>query len=72
MSAANTGRERGGNNKGAESKCKVAAVTSSMDRHDLECITEDTTWGVVFDDIPIIRVGDLLSLKIIQIHCNFV
>ena len=60
------------NKEGGEYKCEEVVVTSVVDGYDLECITEDATWGVVLDDIPVISVSDLLSLLIIQIHCNFI
>ena len=47
-------------------------VTSAMNGYDLQCIAEDITWGVALNDIPVISVSNLLSLLIIQIHCNFI
>ena len=73
-SVSNPGANRGrcGNKEHAESKCEEVVVTSAVDGYDLEFITEDATWVVVFNNIPVISVGNLLSLLIIQIHYNFI
>ena len=55
-----------------ESKFKEAVVISVVDGYNLECIAKDVTWGVALSTIPVISVSDLLSLVIIQIHCNFI
>ena len=47
-------------------------MTAAVDGYDLECIAEDSTWSVAFDDIPVISVSDFLSLLIIQIYYNFI
>ena len=47
-------------------------MTSTADGYDLDYIAEDETWGAAFNDFPVIIVGDLPSLLIIQIHCSFI
>ena len=47
-------------------------MPSAIDAYDLECMAEDATWGVALDGIPIINVGDLLSLIITQINYDFI
>ena len=68
MNAHGAGSERCGVKEGAEYKYNQAAVTSAVDGYYLECVAEDITRCVEFDDIPVISVSDLLSLIIIQIH----
>ena len=67
------GRQREDDNKeGEKSKCEVLVVFSAVDEYDLECIVEDATWGVAFSVTPLIGIDNLLSLVIIQIHCDFI
>ena len=61
-----------GNKEDSEYKCEEAVVTSAVVWYNLECITEDATWRVAFDNLTVISVGDSLSLLITQIHCNFI
>ena len=61
-----------GNKESVKSKREETVVISAVYGYDLECTVEDTVWGVTFNDIPVISVSDLLSLLIIQIHCNFI
>ena len=46
-------------------------MPSAVGRYDLEFIAEDTVWGVAFSIIPVVGVGDLLLLVIIQIRFNY-
>ena len=64
--------KRGGVKEGEKSKCEETVVISTVDGYNLECMVEDETWGVAFHGIPVICVGDLLLLLIIQIHYNFI
>ena len=72
VSTPGAGKRRYGNNENAEYKCEEAVVNYDVNRYDIERIVEDATWGVVFNDILVIHGSDLLSLLIIQIHCNFI
>ena len=71
VSSPEANRDKCGNKEGTESKYKEVLVTSAVDGYDRECITEDATWGISLDVIPVISASDLLSLLIIQIHSSF-
>ena len=44
----------------------------TVDRYDLKCIEEDEAWSIALNVIPVVVVGDLLFLLIIQIHNNYI